>query len=203
MKEGDSAILMGVEAGRNCVRWKNAKSNRVIAEDRAMRWSLIGCLLLLVPAFGQETSESLEAAYRRWARGLDSANKDEQIRTLRSMLPNKADIQYLLPKDADKVWALYEKINRDVETKLEQFAKEFAREKEITGIRVHDIRNDKFLRKSYEELFAILPKEARVYSLSVDMGMRSRGGSLYVFRNGRWFIALGLEEMPKFLAENK
>lgn len=47
---------------------------------------------------------SLEEAYRGWYKEFSSTKKEDWEKTLRSMMPEKKDVEYLFPKHAEKLW---------------------------------------------------------------------------------------------------
>ncbi len=127
---------------------------------RLCSFFFLTCMLvsLVGPLFAEDPKPNLETAYREWEKGFTSKDKEEQLKTLRKMLPTKEDIEYLFPKHSDKIWAKQEKFNKEAEEHLEDVVKEISRGGEIKKMEAVDVRKDKGLATGeYKRVFEMIP----------------------------------------------
>jgi hypothetical protein len=153
---------------------------------------------------GQEPQPSLEEAYRIWHKGFASGVKEEREKTLRSMLPDQKDVEYLLPKHAAKLWPKFEEAFKEMMMHVDEIAAEVTRHGEIQKIEVTDVRKDKMLANgSYKDILAIIPPDVTLCDLHVIGAKGSGGSGTYVYVNKHWRFIKDFDTLPPFLEKLK
>ena len=148
-----------------------------------------------------EPKPSIDEAYRAWAKGLASTDADERLKTLKSMLPTKADVTFLFPDAVEKLWPLLDQNQKRLEEHVDDLAREIGGEK-ISKIEVIDVRQHA-APKRFEALLSMVPKDLPICRLIVQRDKGGGGSGCYVYRDGRWFWFQGLESIPEFLGEKR
>ena len=146
---------------------------------------------------------TLEQAIRQFHDGLASKKKEDREKTLRSVLPNKKDVETLFPKHAAKLWPLWEKGNDFLLENVDNIAREVTRGGGIKEVKAIDMRKEKN-PQGYKELFEIIPKDIPVFDYSIrHVNGDGSGGGSYVYLNQRWLWIKDLDSFPRILEKLK
>jgi hypothetical protein len=141
---------------------------------------------------------SVETAFREYAKGLGSDERAVRLKALQSIMPSKADFEYLFPAGADKLWPAAEARIKKMEEQIDEIAKSMNRvgSTKVTSIDVRSFDPS----KRFVAVLAIIPKDVPVYRLVLEGGEgRSGESSSYLYRDGRWFWIQSLETIPEAL----
>jgi hypothetical protein len=134
---------------------------------------------------------------------MSSNKKEDREKTLRSMLPNQKDMEYLFPKHADKIKPLLAKGTAELLEHVDDIAKEITRGGEIKSVDARDIRA-KDPNGPCKRLFEVIPKDVPVFdSRTTYVNGGSSGSEYYVFLHGRWIWIGGLDRFPELLEKMK
>jgi hypothetical protein len=146
---------------------------------------------------------TLEEAIRQWHKGMTSKKKEDREKSLRSMLPNQKDIDYLFPKHGEKLKPILAKGTAELLEHVEEIAKEMTKSGEIKSVETRDIR-EKDPNGRCKRLFEIIPKDVPVFDRHTRyVNGDGSGGEYYVYVNGRWLWIGGLDRFPEILDKLK
>jgi uncharacterized protein (TIGR03067 family) len=161
-------------------------------------------VIVLKRAKGEPTP-SLDQAIREWHKGLASPKKEERVKALKLMLPTEKDIEGLFPKQGEKLWPFFEKVNKALLDHVDDVSRELTEGGAIKKIKAIDVRKDK--RKSsdsYKRILALIPEDVEVYEATVDYEKDlSAGGGTYLYHGGRWFFIRDFDTFPEELDKMK
>lgn len=133
---------------------------------------------------------SLEDAYRAWHRGLASKNREERQKTLRSMMPTKKDVEYLLPKYAKKLWPRLEPEIEFLVKNADPAAQEWTRGSALKSFEASNVRKDENASDLHKQLLALIPSDVPIFEVYVThVGKderRKKAFFMYVHKRWRW-----------------
>jgi len=145
----------------------------------------------------------LEKAYRAWYQGLSSKDKAEREKTLRSMLLEKKDVEFLFPKEAGRLWPLWEKAHDNLIRNFDTIAMEATRHGAVEKVEPIDVRKDKKKSVIYKQVLDLIPKDVPVFELAVTFKNGSGGSGAYVLVNDQWRLVRDFDGIPKVLEKLK
>ena len=152
----------------------------------------------------KESRQSLDDAYRSWHKSLSSMKKEEREKALRAMLPTKADVAHLFPKQADKLWPMFEQENQRLLKNVDKAAKEIVDEEPQTKVTTIDIRKEEAKRAGkYQRLLAVIPSDVAVFRMVREGPRRISGSGTYLYLNKRWVLIRSLEAVPEVIEPMK
>jgi hypothetical protein len=151
----------------------------------------------------EKSRPTLEVAYQAWQKGLSSDKKEEREKTLRSMLPTKADVAHLFPKHADKLWPQFDQMNQLLLKNVDPVAKEVAggEAAKVTAIDLQ--KEDAKKPGTHHRLLTMIPGDVPVYRIVRQRQRGPSGSGTYVFLNNRWIWIRGLEGVPEVIDQLK
>lgn len=176
------------------------------------RWTALVMLATQVLASADEKPLSdrkveVEKAVRTLYTGIASTKKEEQIESLKRILPAKKDIETLFPKHAEKLWPLFEDDNKRRLEHVAEIAGEMSRKGLVKKIRLIDARKDldpKLERNtSYRYLFQIIPQDISVFEAVIDFEKGSAGMDAYLFVNERAIFIRGFSGMAEAIKKSE
>lgn len=143
-----------------------------------------------------------EDAYRAFHDGVTSGKKEEQEKALKAILPTRKDVEYLFPRDADKLWPVVEAGNEFLLKNLDKVAEEEARPGAIKSIKCGDLRQGPGA-DSYKKVLTMIPKDVPVVDIYVHGEKGGGGTDALVYVNGRWIFIRNLNVYPDILEKLK
>ncbi|HMO36322.1 MAG TPA: hypothetical protein PKA06_09785 [Gemmatales bacterium] len=166
---------------------------------------LLLCLgLICAPDDSKKTEEpqpGIEDTYRSWVRELLTNNKLQQEKTIKSMLPDQRDIEYLFPRYASRLWPIIENSRKQTVSNADKLVQAFAKAGRVTNIKVVNIRENEKKQEVFAEVLKILPKEVPICDLVVGFEKSSTVSGTYLFVHGRWIWFQALETLPPVLKQ--
>jgi hypothetical protein len=159
----------------------------------------LGALVTALIIAFDEPKPTIEDTYRAWYRGFSSRNKLEQEKTLKSMIVEQRDIDYLFPRYSSKLWPIFEQHRKQMLENVDKFAQGFTGAGPVTGIKVTNLRESEKRREEYAELFKMIPKDVPVCELLISFERSSTNQSAYIYVNGRWIWFQGIQTLPALI----
>ncbi len=150
----------------------------------------------------EEQVPPLDQTYLAWREKLASPRRAEQQAALHSMLPTKADIEYLFPAHAGRLWPIFDEGTKYLLANAEKMGREFAGDDTITKVTPIDIRQEEAKKPGqFKKLLEILPRDVLVYRIVVERPQKTSGSSTYLYFNRHWVWIRGAEGIPDLLAQ--
>ncbi len=156
-------------------------------------------LLFSMTTIVEEPKITIEDAYRGWFKGLASSSKLVQENTIKSMLPEQRDIEFLFPRYAGKLWPIMEQNRKAMVKSVDSLAQNIAGRGAIINIKVIKVRENEEKKKDFEAILAILPKDIPLIDLAVSVEKGGGASGTYLYVNGRWIWIQSLESLPELL----
>lgn len=156
-------------------------------------------LLCAMTTIVEEPKITIEEAYRGWFKGLASPSKLIQENTIKSMLPEKRDIEFLFPRYTGKLWPVFEQNRKVMVLSADKHAENIAGRGAIINIKVVKIRENEERKKEFEAILAILPKDVPLIDLAVSVEKGGAASGTYLYVNGRWIWIHSLQSLPELL----
>jgi enterochelin esterase-like enzyme len=141
----------------------------------------------------------LEKTIREFQNTVAFGTKEAATKAFRDVLPNKEDMQHLLPKQADKLWPIMEKGLRELVGAIDTIQADEAKLGKITKIDLKDVSDE----PQYAKAVKLLPPGTRVVNYIIVGEKGSAGGGSWVSARDRWVFILGVESLPRILEELK
>ena len=135
---------------------------------------------------GVEYQPTLEATLQDWQKGCASDKKEEREKTVRSMLPEKKDIETLFPKHVEKLWPVVERKVRDALKHYDALAEELIANGEMRGCVTINVR--KRYPMTFKHILDAVPKDALLFECLIDFDKGDVHRWLFVHVNGRWIL---------------
>ncbi|MCJ8331459.1 MAG: hypothetical protein HRT89_05040 [Lentisphaeria bacterium] len=164
------------------------------------------CLLAISNLAAEENkakdyAKSLSNRLKEFHKEMGDKSIDVQKKALQDILPRKADLKILFPKDADMLWKKLEAHYKNLIKHIDKVAAELTG-REWTKIRAIDVREND-VSERYGEVLKLIPKNIPVFRVVKKSKKGSAGSSSYLFLDERWIHFQGLEVIPEIISQKE
>ena len=127
---------------------------------------------------------------------------EERQQAILEILPNKADLQVLFPKEADKIWPLMEKYRQGMQANIAVVTKVLTWNPTVS-VECLDVRKINPPEPAYAPLLAQIPPDILAYKIIKKGKHEKSEEALYLHVNGRWIHLKGNTVLLEGLEENQ